>query len=516
MPIYSSTLASSGGSNVLSIQTIISDKTLSTWEAYNFYPVDSTANNITVTLPASTPTNIGRSICIKKINNSNNFVKIVASGTDLLEGTLGGAIYLYNKGDSVTLCSVNGDSKIINDSRNSVGSSMSYLKAYTQLNVSQSIGLNANIVFPAVEATQGSNISYDYTTGIVTLTPNVTYRLRGFLGYVNYSAQEGYGVLQFYNITTNQPVGCQATLVNVNRNINESKTPMAEYTFTPNVQTQMALRLVSGTTGLSTIQGNWLEVEEISRQATVINVLDYASLLKSTSTSAAGATDIIFDKYTGNMVYDPSTGLLTLAAGKTYLIQAGMRQTASGMASDYKVCDTSNNPINANAIGAANANTSQGDNIISFYHNPPLNTQIKLRNTAGSGTLGSGQQWMTVTQVGSSAVSNVPLSMVSGITDNSSSGYFDIGNMRFQWGSSPSGTAGLVTINFPAPFGNTNYSYSSTGIIVSGSTNVNTVLSTSISERQTTYMKVYKPYANAGVNGQAGEGFTWIAIGIKP
>ena len=93
------------------------------------------------------------------------------------------------------------------------------------------------------------------------------------------------------------------------------------------------------------------------------------------------------------------------------------------------------------------------------------------------------------------------------ITDNGSSGYTDIGNVRYQWGEAPTGASSGRVITLPAAFRNTSYSFTANAISSDNSSrtiNLDTRTTTSILVRVTS-------------GGSAsGAGFLWIAIGLKP
>lgn len=100
---------------------------------------------------------------------------------------------------------------------------------------------------------------------------------------------------------------------------------------------------------------------------------------------------------------------------------------------------------------------------MSVIFTPTVTTQIKLRlNNRGStasfstngGLQGGSGCWMTVTQLGSSSAIATPITDQTGTT---TSGYFDIGTMRMQWGIATT-TPALTVVNMPAVFLNTNYS----------------------------------------------------------
>lgn len=91
------------------------------------------------------------------------------------------------------------------------------------------------------------------------------------------------------------------------------------------------------------------------------------------------------------------------------------------------------------------------------------------------------------------------------VADQAASGYFDIGDMRIQWGSATGGT--VVTL--PAAFANATYSIMGSAAALGAGTNLafhhDTVTTTSFigSLRDTTGVSVASPW-------------TWMAIGLKP
>lgn len=103
----------------------------------------------------------------------------------------------------------------------------------------------------------------------------------------------------------------------------------------------------------------------------------------------------------------------------------------------------------------------------------------------------------------------------SQINDEGSSGYIDIGSVRYQWGTQTGG--GTVTITLPAPFANDTYSITSNLLSNRSDIGYSTVHHT----LTTTTFELIKVFLN--VNADAGfrlfgdgSPVQWIAIGLKP
>jgi hypothetical protein len=91
---------------------------------------------------------------------------------------------------------------------------------------------------------------------------------------------------------------------------------------------------------------------------------------------------------------------------------------------------------------------------------------------------------------------------------NSNGSYIDIGDVRYQWGTTSTGGTGSRTLALPSAFLNAEYSFTAniTGINDSASrtVNIDTKTTSSINVRVT---------SNGSGSGAA---FNWIAIGLKP
>jgi len=96
--------------------------------------------------------------------------------------------------------------------------------------------------------------------------------------------------------------------------------------------------------------------------------------------------------------------------------------------------------------------------------------------------------------------------------DHATSSYMDIGTMRIQWGSRPTGAASVITL--PALFLNTGYAVTASANVAA--TSGTAVLAVQVTARTTSTFTAEQRYANMGTSGAAAEGYDWMAIGIKP
>jgi hypothetical protein len=98
---------------------------------------------------------------------------------------------------------------------------------------------------------------------------------------------------------------------------------------------------------------------------------------------------------------------------------------------------------------------------------------------------------------------------IAAMSDNTSAGYFDIGNMRIQFGKSQL-VAGSATINFHADFKDTNYSFTSSVCYVPDGS----VVYLNNGDRTTSSVVVTGLIAADGTWSPSGDYFDWIAIGL--
>jgi len=393
-----------GGSGSLTVQNVASATNIIT--AFNkLILVDASLNNVTVILPSSTSLTIGQSLCVKRTDNSNYTLRIIANGTEIIDGSTN-SIYLYGQNDCVTLTSTAvGKIHISADNRNSTGSSASYLKVTRGTTVA--IADNTNIKFPTVEDSQGTDISYDTSTGIVKLKANIKYRLRCAINMMTFSSDNAYAELKFYNITASQFVGISGSANPITRNTNEAKILETEYTFTPIVETQISPRLTVSS-NISSITTAWLEVEEISHQATVIQTVDYC-FARVTSNVTTANTIIPVSLVVGNI--EVSNNMFYLKVGSTYELEAFIEfngNTGSVWA-EYVWTDSVGTYLPTSTTGlsvpvqSASADSSLPTKAIIT---PTQNMSVKVMTTgtvAGITGIALTRSYFKITQIGSTA-----------------------------------------------------------------------------------------------------------------
>jgi len=93
-------------------------------------------------------------------------------------------------------------------------------------------------------------------------------------------------------------------------------------------------------------------------------------------------------------------------------------------------------------------------------------------------------------------------------SDNSASGYIDIGSVRIQWGSKPGNGVATDTVTLPVAFASTTYTTSLTPFTVT-----NALLGFNTVTKSVGNFTVRK---KSGSGDSMAEGFDWIAIGVKP
>lgn len=97
--------------------------------------------------------------------------------------------------------------------------------------------------------------------------------------------------------------------------------------------------------------------------------------------------------------------------------------------------------------------------------------------------------------------------------DQSASGYFDLGNMRIQWGTFTQGS-GVANITLPAAFANT--SYTLTGNVQSVTPTTSTYGTAFSGKTTTSFITITTSHNGVSVNVSASQTVAWQAIGLKP
>jgi alpha-tubulin suppressor-like RCC1 family protein/cytoskeletal protein CcmA (bactofilin family) len=203
------------------------------------------------------------------VNGSSNVT--VASNGNVTMGVAGVADVLTVSNTSLR---VNGNVYDATGQLYSVAAS--YMKA-VRLS-SQSIDHTiANLVYTSLESSFGSDISLDTTTGVFTLAPGKTYRLRGMPGRgKTFSTTSNVAIyFYWYNNTTSQVVGSESRMYESNSTVDESNPGgAAEYIMTPAVTTTMSLNIYtsSGTAVIGDIPSgiySWADIQVIAGQAPI-------------------------------------------------------------------------------------------------------------------------------------------------------------------------------------------------------------------------------------------------------
>lgn len=136
------------------------------------------------------------------------------------------------------------------------------------------------------------------------------------------------------------------------------------------------------------------------------------------------------------------------------------------------------------------------------------NTKVAQFEASGIAT-GTSRKYSLPNKDGTMAL----LSDILPINDKATSGYLDIASLRVQWGKVVGAGNGNLTVTLPAPFANNTYTV--TANCNDNSTTAVIGITIRSSSRTTTSFTVYRAYANPGAVGSAGEGFDWVAIGLK-
>lgn len=516
-----------GSSGTDLVQSVnITPSTVTGWG----YLVKCDANGLSSNLVLNLPSAIaktGQRLTVSKVDSSNNCIQIVQFSGQTINGSTQN-IYLYNNSDSIVLQSDGSNYFLVSDNRNSIGSSNSFLRISRTSAQTSSISVGNNIIYSKVETIIGDKATLNTLTGVITLASGSTYSLKGSIsGLKNNNTSTCWCGYRWYtsidNGTTWSPIGDFGETVGVNSiNFDPPSVNIATSTVSTVTTTLVKLQLTN-IAGAIQIGGNgdisgsfpWAEVEEISRQATVINTVDYLNAIATGGGSQVVANNgnVLYTKNEGNINY--SNGQFSLVAGKTYSLKAQI-QTSSGD-NNWQFYDNTNSKLIgtcANPVAVTSTNNSGGTHIVSTTITSSSNITVSLRNITGSSvTLWTPPCYIDIFQIGSSAVSNVPLSLVGEITDNSPSNYLDIGTMRIQWGTSGTNLGSQVTITLPAPFANA--SYSVVPVIISS--NTASMFSINVKTFSTTSFSINKLYLNGTTTTACpAEAFTWQAIGLKP
>ena len=346
----------------------------------------------------------------------------------------------------------------------SVGTNLAAGYAYVRSsgsNITSNLASTDHVQFTVVMNAVGGDITSDTTTtytnangvnslGRFLLKANRTYELEGSIGDAAFIASANSWVsYSWFNADTGVAINIasQAFVYNTGAagafsfSSNTSASAIAQSIFSPTVDTRVELRITnsSGFTGygggLNSI-ASYAKIKVISGNSPVTGQsVDYVRLSKtSTQSIAAANTPITFNSFIGNITANTGTGAITLTAGKTYELMAGVNSVTAPAVP--RPVFTWFNQTTGLAIGdqfgfyspADTAGNGGGGGISHMILTPSVTTIIELRSlVAITGGLiafgdfggGSGETaWAAVKQLGSTATTATPLPAVQVFTSS--------------------------------------------------------------------------------------------------
>jgi hypothetical protein len=313
-----------------------------------------------------------------------------------------------------------------------------------------------NVIFTQVDNVAGQEMSLNTLTGQITLAAGRTYRLLAQVPNYQTSAAETRTQFAWYNETTSAYIGSSSNAYTPSSGASYGATGgLSEAIITTTISTVVSYR-ISQLSNTNQLGGNadftsngaypWFEAQVISGNTAVNGQsVDYVSTSLSNSYSNVGSGyDIVLQQLNGgNIPYNTSTGVYTLTANKTYMMQAQLRVNTASVGNAYLqytwVDATTNTPLVSNSE-ALSASSSSGagygsKEVVQIIYTPTTNQTIKLRSTGTTGTQSIVMGSAVITQIGSSAIVN-PWTL-SGTTTYNTLGNVGIGT------TSPSASAVL-------------------------------------------------------------------------
>ncbi|MDP4147201.1 MAG: hypothetical protein Q8936_22450 [Bacillota bacterium] len=436
---------SGSGSATLGIQQLSADGSVTTWGT--LVEVTCLTSDVVVTLPSALAGSKGMNVVIKKLDNTNYKVIIKGNNTDTIE-SISQNIYLYGQNDAVTFANTINNSRIISDNRNSTGSTASFTRL-TRTISQTGVVASTDVIFTDADTNIGSGVTFNSTTGIITLKANSTFKLSGSTGSAKLTGQSAYvgfmwkksvdGGTTWSNIGT---LGCCISPSGTTWDVYGDEQATASITTTTQTLVKLSITAVSGTNVIGTMNDvpalsslPYCEIEEMSRQATVMNTVDtgYYKWSANQIISAVPLDLVPNTIVSGNIPLNTSTGVFSLVAGKTYSIELGLYgvwSSVGGITSGI-ICDASTNTqLTGSPLFALNTEDN-GSNTASyssstqnkFIYTPSTNQTIKLRitNSNNNCSIQYDRSWVSITQIGSTACTNVPNTLIQPFTGATSS-----------------------------------------------------------------------------------------------
>jgi len=400
------------------IQTLSANSSVTNWN----YTVkaDATTAQLTATLPTSIG-NDGKQIEIIKTDNSNNSVIIAPFGTETINGsTNSNPIYLFNQNDSVVIRSDGANSYIVADNRNSTGSSNSFLRAValtpiTTVSANSLISMNNNVV------SIGNKI-INNLDGTFTLLSGSVYKVNANLSTaVGNDSSMSYCV-EYYDIdSTWKQLESSAALIAPTAGNEWGRSNTASCTVkSSTTDTKIRVKIL-GNSGVTSVGAGsdlpYIEIEEVSRQATVLQTVDYIFARVSANVTTANTT-IPVSPVVGNI--GVTNNMFSLKVGSTYELEAFIEFNGNtgNVWAEYVWTDSAGTYLPTSTTGlsvpvqSASADSSLPTKAIIT---PTQNMSVKVMTTgtvAGITGIALTRSYFKITQIGSTAVSKLPTSLI--------------------------------------------------------------------------------------------------------
>ena len=390
----------------------------------SIFLLNQTTAGQTVTIANPTNAILGQTVILV----ANSTASFVAYGNTIPAGSGGSFLWNGSAWVSVGVSSGGGGGSITLATRSILAGS---LRAQQSTNISS----GDHIKFDTVASIIGSNISLDTTTAYVNTANTAsigrivcqaggTYRLVGQIPFLLGTQDSAYVQFAWYNADTNILVpNANLSIIGMGTSpSNTYRSGFAECYVSPLTPTRYELRLIQS--NFVTQIGTTNEItptfyaEEISTQASNLSTLDYF-FAKFQQQNLASGTNILLatPSANSNIPINIATGVITLTAGKTYNINAAINCYAfSDEASGYIIMSLVDATTNAIVGGASQtlawsskmtAFSARADTpVLSCIYTPTSNQTIRLRitQTIGTATSGDINSFISITQLGSSAV----------------------------------------------------------------------------------------------------------------
>jgi hypothetical protein len=382
------------------VSSVTSTTTLSTWGRTVI--VDASSGPFTITLP--TPVgNSGGLIEFKRTDSTTNVVTVEGFASTTIDGSFNQA--LLNNGQAV--------------SYRSDGTNVQQL-GQNGAGVFAEYGEISSIVDGQTFTNTLKDIQGSTTTIPSAGTWEITYYIYGGNGIA--SAQNNIGLYEngtntlvpnSTGVETN-PSGAIVDSTLITNTVQVTTTGPAVY----------KLRGVTGGANTFTVRNNSnlgagsngdskIIYKKIAGQAAVTGQsVDYINVTRTTAQTVADDAPILFtNTIAGNIPYNSGTGQFTLEAGKTYKLEAGIRQDNT-VSSNWRWTTSAGAALSSVGGACVTKSADSGDSsgmqeTCTIIYTPTANTNVRVQNVTGASRVviadSIGATYAIITQLGSSA-----------------------------------------------------------------------------------------------------------------